>query len=213
MRCGTDVLIMRKIRDPAARERIVEVATTVIASEGLHGATMREIASAAGVSTGYITHYFEDKQALVVEALRRTNAIAARRVLRAAASGGGLERLRAAVDAMLPVDRARRQEWQVWISVWGQASPGDAFGKSYRAGWVGLRSIFAELLEQAMREGELRADIDTTYEAERLVTMLAGVGLLAGVQSATKVREAATRMLADQVTSLRDSPVRSRSAA
>jgi AcrR family transcriptional regulator len=213
MRCGTDVLTVRKIRDPAARERIVEVAAAVIASEGLHGATMRGIASAAGVSTGYITHYFEDKHALVVEALQRTNAIAARRVLKASASGSGLERLRAAVDAMLPVDRARRQEWHVWISVWGQASPGDAFGKSYRAGWAGLRSIFAELLEQAIREGDLRVDIDTTYEAERLVTMLAGVGLLAGVQPAAKVREAATRMLAEQVTSLRDLPVRNRSAA
>lgn len=191
----------------------MDVAATVIAAEGLHGATVRAIASAAGVSTGYITHYFEDKHTLVVEVLRRTNALAARRVLRAAAHGTALERLRAAVDEMLPLDRTRRREWQVWISVWGQASPSDAFGESYRAGWAGLRSIFADLLEQAVSEGELRADTDAEYEAERLVTMLAGVGLLAGVQSPAKVRAAATRMLSEQVTSLRDAPVRNRSAA
>lgn len=191
----------------------MDVAATVIASEGLHGATVRGIASAAGVSTGYITHYFEDKHALVVEVLRRTNAVAARRVLKAAAHGTALERLRSAVDAMLPLDGARRREWQVWISVWGQASPGDAFGAGYRAGWAGLRRIFAELLERAVSEGDLRTDIDAEYEAERLVTTLAGVGLLAGVQSPAKVRAAATRMLSEQVTSLRDVPVKDRSAA
>jgi AcrR family transcriptional regulator len=195
--------VARTIRDPAARERIIEVAAKVIAAEGVHGATVRGIASAAGVSTGYITHYFADKHELVVEVLRRTNALAARRVLKAAARGTGLERLRAAVEAMLPLDRERRTEWQVWISVWGQASPGDAFGESYRAGWAGLRSIFAELLLQAAREGELRPDLDASYEADRLVTMLAGVGLLAGVHSPAKVRGAATRMLSEQVASLR----------
>jgi AcrR family transcriptional regulator len=205
--------VPRKVRDPAARERIVEVAATVVAAEGLHGATIRGIASAAGVTTGYITHYFEDKHQLVLEVLRRTNATAARRVLKASARGSGLGRLQAAVDAMLPLDAARRREWQVWISVWGQASPGDEFGASYRAGWAGLRSIFTELLEQAIREGDLRQDVDTRYEAERLVTMLAGVGLLAGVQAPGKVRAAATRMLSEQVRALRDAPVRDRSAA
>jgi molybdopterin biosynthesis enzyme len=64
-----------------------------------------------------------------------------------------------------------------------------------------------------VQEGDLRRDVDVEFEAERLVTTLAGVGLLAGVHSPAKVREAATRMLAEQVTSLRDRPLRDRSAA
>src|SRR5437016_6470736 len=105
----------RKIRDPAARERIIEVASAVVAAEGLHGATVRAIAAEAGVSTGFITHYFEDKHQLMVEVLRRNNAVAARRVLRAAGRGSSLERLRAALEAVLPLDPARRREWQVWV--------------------------------------------------------------------------------------------------
>jgi AcrR family transcriptional regulator len=189
----------RKIRDPKARERIVAVASTVVAAEGLHGATVRAIASRAGVSTGFITHYFEDKHELIVEVLRRTNATAARRVLRAASKGTGLERLRAAVEAVLPFDSARRQEWQIWVAVWGQASPGDELAAGYRAGWSGLRDIFAGLMEQARLEGELRAQTDVQYEAERLVTMLAGIGLLAGVEAPGRVRAAATRMLSEQL--------------
>src|SRR5207244_12587320 len=99
----------RKTRDPAARERIVEVASAVLAAEGLHGATVRAIATEAGVSTGFITHYFEDKHQLMVEVLRRTNAVAARRVLKASGRGSGLQRLRSAVQAVLPRRPARRK--------------------------------------------------------------------------------------------------------
>jgi AcrR family transcriptional regulator len=192
----------RKIRDPSARERIVEAATRVVAAEGVQGATVRAIAAAAGVSTGFITHYFEDKHELIVAVLARNNQVAARRVLHAARTGTGLERLRAAVAAVLPLDAARRESWQVWVAVWGHASPEDELAEGYRAGWTGLRTIFAELLEQARSEGELRDGIDVSYEAERLVTMLAGTGLLAGVEAPTGARLPARRMLEEQLASL-----------
>jgi AcrR family transcriptional regulator len=168
----------------------------------VHGATVRAIAARAGVSTGFITHYFEDKHELMVEVLRRTNDQAAARVARAAAAGSGLERLEAAVEAVLPFDPARRREWQVWVAMWGQASPADELAAGYRAGWSGLRGIFGQLLERARDGGELRGGIDVSYEAERLVTMLAGIGLLAGVEAPGRVRAAATRMLSEQLASL-----------
>jgi len=192
----------RTIRDPGARKRIVEAAAVAVAAEGVHGATVRAIAARAGVSTGFITHYFEDKHELMVEVLRRTNDRAAARVLEAAAAGSGLSRLRAAVEAVLPFDPARRREWQVWVAMWGQASPGDELAAGYRAGWAGLRRIFRELLDRAREEGELRGGIDVDYEAERLVTMLAGIGLLAGVEAPGRVRAAATRMLDEQLAAL-----------
>jgi AcrR family transcriptional regulator len=189
----------RSIRNPESRERIVDAAATVVAAQGLQGATMRAIATEAGVSTGFITHYFEDKQALMVEVLRRTNARAARRVLRASKAGPGIERLRAALEAVLPLDVARRREWQVWVAVWSQAAPGEELAAGYRAGWIGLRSIFAGLIEQACAEDALEQPLDVDYHAERLVTVLAGVGLLAGVERPGRVRAVARRMLDDEL--------------
>jgi AcrR family transcriptional regulator len=194
----------RKIRDPQARERIVDVAAAIVAEVGIHGATVRAIASRAGVSTGFITHYFEDKHELMVAVLRRNNEVAARRVLRAASAGSGVERLHSAVEAVLPLDPSRRREWQVWVAVWGQASPGDELAKGYRAGWAGLRQILGQLLDQARLDGDVREDIDVSFEAERIVTMLAGIGLLAGVQAHGQVRTVAKRMLAEHLGSLGD---------
>ncbi len=194
----------RQIRDPQAPDRIIHAAARVVAAHGVHGATVRAIATEAGVSTGYLTHYFEDKHAVMVRLLERTNQQAARRVLAASADGDAIQRLRAAIDAVLPLDAGRRREWQVWVAMWGVASPADELGQGFRSGWEGLRQIFRELLEQARAEGRLRPGVDIRYEAERLVTMLAGIGLMAGVESRQRVREAAARMVDEQVSGLRD---------
>jgi AcrR family transcriptional regulator len=199
----------RTIRDPGARERIVEAAAEVVAERGIAGATVRAIASHAGVSTGFVTHYFEDKDELMVAVLEATNARAARRVARG--DGPALERLRAAVEALMPFDAARRRDWQVWVAVWTQASPDSRLAAGYRAGWSGLRSILAGLLVTAREEGALRTT-DEAYDSERLVTLLAGVGLLAGVEKPARVRAIATRMIEDELERLGARPARPRAA-
>src|SRR3954471_5786696 len=105
----------RPPRDPLARERIIEAGARAVAAHGVNGASMRVIAAEAGVSTGFITYYFADKHEVMEAAFDATNRAAGRRVLRAIrAEGTALERLRAAVETMLPVDSKRRQEWHVW---------------------------------------------------------------------------------------------------
>jgi len=192
----------RQIRDPRARERIIETAWAVVADQGVDGATVRTIAGAAGVSTGFITHYFEDKHELIAAVLQHNNTRAQRRVLRAASAGPALARLRAAVDAVLPLDVARRREWQVWVACWGRTSPGEELADGLTTGWGGLRALLSALLEQAIDEGDLPHETDAAYEAERLVTTLAGIGLLAGVSTPGQVRAQARRMVDDQLRGL-----------
>jgi AcrR family transcriptional regulator len=195
----------RTIRDPKARERIVDAAALAVAQHGVRGASMRVIAARAGVSTGFITHYFADKDEVVGAVLDATNRGAARRVLRAIRTDGtALERLAAAADTLLPLDRERRREWGVWVAVWTEASNNTALSAGYRAGWNGLRDILGGLLAEAQEEKATAADIDPEYRADRLVTLLAGIGLLAGVERPAAVRELARRMLADELAHLGD---------
>jgi AcrR family transcriptional regulator len=195
----------RAIRDPKARERIVDAAARVVADRGISGASIRVIAAEAGVSTGFITHYFADKHEVMEAMLEATNAAAARRVRRASDTDRrALERLRGAAEALLPVDPQRRQEWQVWVAVWGEASKGDSLSVGYRRGWAGLREMLLGLLEQAREEEQLHADTDIGFRADRLVTLLAGIGLMAGVERPGRVRELATQMLAEELARLGD---------
>ena len=54
----------------AKREEILRVALEVIARDGYRGASVREIAEAAGLSPAGLLHYFDSKEELFVEILR-----------------------------------------------------------------------------------------------------------------------------------------------
>jgi AcrR family transcriptional regulator len=49
----------------ATREKIVEAARQLFASQGFHATTTREIARAAGLATGTMFNYFSSKEAIV----------------------------------------------------------------------------------------------------------------------------------------------------
>ncbi len=192
----------RTVRNPESRTRIIEAAWRQVAREGVHGATMRRIATEADVTTGFITHYFEDKQDLLVEVVRHNNLRARDRVLAGIGGHRGLVALEGAVEALLPVDADRRREWQVGVACWGPTAPGERAAEELRGGWRFLQDLLGGLLEQAVADDELPDTIDIAYEAGRLVTMIAGVGMLAGIATPQRARRDAKRMLADQLANL-----------
>lgn len=192
----------RRVRNPEARTRVVEAAWRVVAAEGVQGATMRGIAAEAGVTTGFVTHYFADKQELLVAVLRHNNVRAGERVVKAVGERRGLVALESAVEALLPVDADRRRAWQVWVAAWQPSSDGARLTAELRSGRRFLEELLAELLAQAVADGELPAELDPEAEAERLVALIAGTGLIAGVEPAAPMRRTAKRMLAEHVASL-----------
>jgi AcrR family transcriptional regulator len=104
------------------RAGFVAASWDVIAQGGLNAATLRQVAAAAGVTTGALTHYFSDREALLVEALRTAHFAAGARMLRAAAAANSDHaKLLAVVNEALPLDAARLREWRVWLAFWGEA--------------------------------------------------------------------------------------------
>ena len=194
-----------RVRNPEALTRVVEAAWRVVAAQGVHGATMRGIAAEAGVTTGFVTHYFDDKGELLAEVLRYNNRRAGERVAAAIGEHRGLVGIEGAVEALLPIDEDRRREWQVWVASWRPTGGGQVTDE-LRDGRRFLERTFRVLLRQAVADGELPQALDVAFEARRLVTMIAGTGLIAGVESPASMRRAAKRMLAEQITSLERAP-------
>src|SRR5438045_616199 len=64
------ITVMPKQVDAAAQRRaIAGAAIAVIDGAGLDGARLRDVARAANVTTGAVTHYFDDKDAVLEAAL------------------------------------------------------------------------------------------------------------------------------------------------
>jgi len=95
------------------RRRILDAALRTFAARGYHGTAVPEVAAEAGVGTGTLYRYFDDKQALVNEVYRDAK-----------------QRLRAAVlDDLPPIDKGA-ESWfgEVWrrLAAFARAEP-DAF--------------------------------------------------------------------------------------
>ena len=114
---------MPKSVDPIQkRAELVSASWDVIAAEGLKAATLRRVAAEAGCTTGALTHYFRDRRALLIDALRSAHYQAGGRMADAASrAASDLARLKAVLLEALPLDAARLREWRVWLAFWAEA--------------------------------------------------------------------------------------------
>jgi len=190
---------MPKIVDhDTRRAELVEASWKVIAAEGLEGLTMRKVAEAAGCTTGRITHYFADREALVLAALRAVNGAAGNRT-DALLSGNAppRQKLILCLEEGLPLDRTRQLEWKVWIAFWAAAASNPDLAKENDArhqGWIrALSPLIAAVAPKA----------DAEHEARILMGILDGLGLIAAInptaRNKTNAKEAVHTHVADLI--------------
>jgi TetR/AcrR family transcriptional regulator, transcriptional repressor of bet genes len=107
---------------PIRREQICRAATTLLAREGFAGTTMRMVAEEAGVSTGMLNHYFENRLDLLTQALSWASERSLTRYRAAIESvPPGRGRLEALIDDMLAGDPEGNETWRVWINAYGES--------------------------------------------------------------------------------------------
>ena len=113
---------MPKIVDHAQRrDEIALVACRVVAAHGFDQASMVRIAREAGYTTGMLAHYFENKQEIIIAALRLILRRIDERLVRAAGSNTRPDLLALLTEA-LPVDEQQHTECAFWTSFWGQVT-------------------------------------------------------------------------------------------
>ncbi|MEQ9519945.1 MAG: TetR/AcrR family transcriptional regulator [Parvibaculum sp.] len=170
---------MPKIIDHEQRKReLIEASWAVIAAEGLEGVTMRKIAAAAGCTTGRITHYFADREALILAALYAVNEATSLRIDRILSEKDRpvFDRLIAATHEALPLDATRLLEWKIWIAFWGAATITPALAEENERRQREWLSAITPLIAL------LNPKADAAYEAERILGLLNGLGLRGAIQ-------------------------------
>jgi TetR/AcrR family transcriptional repressor of bet genes len=107
--------VPKQVDQAERRQAMSEAVWRVVAERGMDGLTLRAVATAADCTTGMVTHYFRDKQALLAHARSLMHHRMADRVEALAAQGTVHERLRLACEQALPLDDERRLETIVWV--------------------------------------------------------------------------------------------------
>ncbi len=148
-----------------ARHRLLQAALEKIGEKGYEGASVREIAEAAGQNVAAIAYYFGNKESLygeiiegIISYLNRTFGGLAEEAKRLSDTGGmtgahGADLLKRMLRVVL-VEHLERNEIEKLrnVMIREQASPTAAFGRLYSAGMEPLHEFFSRTLAAASGE-------------------------------------------------------------
>ncbi|MBN9176517.1 MAG: TetR/AcrR family transcriptional regulator [Microbacterium sp.] len=162
----------------AKREEILERALDVIASEGYAGASVRAIADAVGLSQAGLLHYFDSKEELFTEILRKRDEVDA-------ALFGGVDATSATAEELhegyVAVVR-HNTDVPGLVHLFSRlavdaADPAHPAHDYFLARGAGLRVLYVDALERAQREGALTSDVDAETLARILQAVADGMQL------------------------------------
>ncbi len=168
---------MPKIVDHDRRRReLAEAAWKVILRDGIDGATTRQIAGESGYSAGVLSHYFESKDEILLEALRFSHSIINERLGVVLKHKRGFEALRAFCYDTIPLDGEHVRETQLEISFWSRALVKDSLREVQRAESSYWRGILLVIIIAAQELGEL-VDGDPLIMTDILAGLIDGLSV------------------------------------
>lgn len=169
---------MPKKVDPLQRRTLIADALMRVAAEqGPEAVSLRQVAAAAGVTTGMVQHYFATKDELMLFALE----VVAERIQRRLEALPGLTStpvamLRALLEQLLPLDETRRTEGRLGLAAVAYAASHPAVAQVVRESSAGLRDYIGQYLRGLGEVGELPAGLDPEATAIVLVALVDGLG-------------------------------------
>lgn len=170
----------------AARARLLDATSSLLADGGLPAATSRAIAAAAGENLGAITYYYGSKQNLVTAAYTRSARRLIAPVVAQLGSGNGdpADRLLAAVAEL----QATLDENRAALAGYVQCLAGAAHHPSTRAEINDLHADLAAVLESEMRrqrsDRSIPGWVDPAAMAQLIVALVDGVAVRAAIDPA-----------------------------
>ncbi|MEU5841028.1 TetR/AcrR family transcriptional regulator [Rhodococcus sp. NPDC047139] len=163
-------------RSDETRRRILSATMRCVAEVGYSGATIREIARTADITSGTLYHYFPNKAELVRAAFTEIAEVSIPRFAAAADEVDGvLDKLMAVLDEgaalvrenpyAVAFDRALRSEGAAHLRL----------NEDSDLIFVSLRQVIAGIVEKADADGILHADAQPDGTTEAIFSMLRGL--------------------------------------
>ncbi|MEA3299659.1 MAG: TetR/AcrR family transcriptional regulator [Pseudomonadota bacterium] len=161
------------VNHQARRLAIAGIVADIIASKGLDGVTIRNVAAAAGYSTTIVTHYFSGKYDLLKHSHQVAAAHAQKRVHAVLARDP--TDLQGCLEALLPLTKASLRDWKIYFAFWQVATFDAEFTEQEKRSAQHARDLIAITLDARREAGLLPADSDIPALARRLLTIIQGI--------------------------------------
>lgn len=159
------------------RQELVRAAWRVIADRGIDEVTIREIAREAGYSAGVLAHYFENKDDLLVHALRLSHEQIYRRYDAEVDTPVRHEALHSVLMDNLPLDKQRDLETRIEMSFWARSLRNASLSGIQHDESGYLRGLLRRLVEGSQAEGTVAAEHSPEAVVDLLAALIDGISL------------------------------------
>ncbi|MEU7612544.1 TetR family transcriptional regulator C-terminal domain-containing protein [Micromonospora sp. NPDC049204] len=167
---------MPKLVDAQTRRtELAEAVWRIVMRDGLEQASVRNVAREAGLSMGSLRHYFATQSELLGFALRLVGERIEERIRAVDTTGDQRAVVRSMIDEMLPLDRTRRGECEVWLAFTARAVVEPTMAGLRKEIDSRLTDAFTTMIRRLADAGALRPGLDQKVEAERLYALVDGV--------------------------------------
>jgi AcrR family transcriptional regulator len=150
------------------RAALLSAAMAVIAEEGFAAASLRRVAQRAGVSTGSVTYYFANKEAMMAAVIESRFDVFDKLL----ETGDDAIDLRQTFERWLEISSADDSgEWVAGFQLLAYARHEPALAAVYQRRYARYREAFASILASGQRRGWVRKDIGADLLADQLCAM------------------------------------------
>ncbi len=165
----------RALKREELHQRIYDAALALFRRKGIAGATIREIASEAGVGVGTFFNYFSSKEDVLTElGAQRQERLEARVADPAMAAQPTLTRIE---DIMRALVEGMEEEPLLTRAIVRAALASPSLFHGERARFVALVALLADILREGQTRGEVAADCDAEIAAQLLISTYATITL------------------------------------
>ena len=180
---------------------IISAARDVIATQGLHATTVRDIAAAAGVAVGTVTYHFSGISELLAGVLEAETAAHSAPVMQAAyGAPTGRDGLRLLTDGLLATGDSAVQHWKLWLDFWTLAAHQPHYSRWQSRVYRDLHDLTASLLDRGGADGSLTVR-DARRQSVEYIAMMDGLVVQAYLPGARLDPDQAREMLHGYVAS------------
>lgn len=173
------------------RAKVVDAAARVFAERGYHGASTQDIADLLGMRQASLYYYFASKEAALEEVCARgTSGFIERAEQILKSDGTARDKLRGLLIAHVAPLEDRADYMLTFLNErkWLPQESRRRIGRMSRR----MEAIFERVIREGMRNGEFRDDLNPRLTTLALLSMMNGVSLWHGSESADLERIATT---------------------
>ena len=167
------------------RPQIIAAAWRVICRDGVSAASLRTIASEMDATTGLVTRYFPEKQALLLAALDEAGQRLCRVVKDAGASHTKMAQVEAVMLAALPGSPENQAAWRVWLAFIGELAHAPELARAHGVFPGALRQTLILGLREAQLAGQIAKNTYPPQLADMAQNQIIGLAVR-GVSESTR---------------------------